>query len=252
MVPPPVLRTDWEILARLASRQSKLLDLDACPVPTSLRRFCNKTDKPRLAWFWDQTKKPSRWFWGLNHQTGAVEFEAQTGKHDDIGFEAQPRNQRSSSPCAWCKPHTVSPDLYLIIPSPLYQTSYSCLDPRHCPPCHICYLHTMRQASVILHMNKGNIAELRKCPEFEFKHRHVNDSLHIKPRDRPLSFSRCCSHSVAVVDLMWLLLEGPVPQAPQPQSQRAPPPEKCTTESHAAGPTKAACPLVPTDQLADV
>jgi hypothetical protein len=30
--------------------------------------------------FEDQTKKPSRWFWGTNHQTEAASFEAQTGK----------------------------------------------------------------------------------------------------------------------------------------------------------------------------
>jgi hypothetical protein len=29
----------------------------------------------------------------------------------DLDFEAQPINPRSSSPRAWCRPHTVSPDL---------------------------------------------------------------------------------------------------------------------------------------------
>jgi hypothetical protein len=29
----------------------------------------------------------------------------------DLGFEAQPRNLRTLSPCAWCRPHTVPPDL---------------------------------------------------------------------------------------------------------------------------------------------
>jgi hypothetical protein len=38
-----------------------------------------------------QTKKPLRWFWGPNHQTAAVDFEAQTGKPSTTGFEAKPR-----------------------------------------------------------------------------------------------------------------------------------------------------------------
>jgi hypothetical protein len=47
VAPPPVFRADWETLARLASMPSKLLDLDGCPVPTSLRRFYGATDKPK-------------------------------------------------------------------------------------------------------------------------------------------------------------------------------------------------------------
>jgi hypothetical protein len=38
------------------------------------------------------------------------------------------------------------------------------------------------------HEYEGKI-EPRKCPEFKFKPRHVNDSSHIKPRHWPLSFS---------------------------------------------------------------
>jgi hypothetical protein len=68
------------------------------------------------------------------------------------------------------------PDLCLTIPDSLHQVSYSCLDPRHCPPCHTCHLHSMRQANVILHTNKGNSVETWKCPRFEFKPRHVNDA----------------------------------------------------------------------------
>jgi hypothetical protein len=47
VAPSPVFRLDWETLAKLASMPSKLLDLDACPVPTSLRRFWGATDKPK-------------------------------------------------------------------------------------------------------------------------------------------------------------------------------------------------------------
>jgi hypothetical protein len=34
----------------------------------------------------------------------------------DLGFKAQPRNMRSSSPCTWCRPHTVTPDLSIVRP----------------------------------------------------------------------------------------------------------------------------------------
>jgi hypothetical protein len=34
----------------------------------------------------------------------------------DLGFEAQPRNLHSSSPRAWCRSHTASPDLLIVQP----------------------------------------------------------------------------------------------------------------------------------------
>jgi hypothetical protein len=37
------------------------------------------------------------------------------------------------------------------IPDLLHQVSYSCHDPHRCLPCRTCYLHTMRQANMILH-----------------------------------------------------------------------------------------------------
>jgi hypothetical protein len=74
------------------------------------------------------------------------------------------------------------PDLCLTILGPLHQVSYYCLDPRRCPPCRTCHLHTMRQANVILHTNQRIKVKLPKCPGFEFKPRHINDSSHIKPR----------------------------------------------------------------------
>jgi hypothetical protein len=39
-----------------------------------------QTTNRSLLGFEAQTKKPSRWFWGPNHQTGAADFEAQTEK----------------------------------------------------------------------------------------------------------------------------------------------------------------------------
>jgi hypothetical protein len=34
----------------------------------------------------------------------------------NLGFDAQPRNSRSSPLCAWCRPHTSSPDLSIAGP----------------------------------------------------------------------------------------------------------------------------------------
>jgi hypothetical protein len=44
-------------------------------------------------------------------------------------------------------------NLCLTIPGHLHQVSYSCLDPRRCPPCRTCHLHIMRQANTFLHTN---------------------------------------------------------------------------------------------------
>jgi hypothetical protein len=89
----PVFRPDWKTLIRLASTTSKPLDLDACPVPTTIHRFCGATDKPKPVWFWDPNQKTvavilrlklsnqSCWFWGINRKT-----------LQHLGFEAQSRN----------------------------------------------------------------------------------------------------------------------------------------------------------------
>jgi hypothetical protein len=43
----------------------------------------------------------------------------QVGLKIDLGFETKPRNPRSLSPCARCRPHTVSSDLSIIRPPSL-------------------------------------------------------------------------------------------------------------------------------------
>jgi hypothetical protein len=47
--------------------------------PPSIGFVAQPTNRSPLN-FEAQTKKPSRWFWGTNHQTRAASFEAQTGK----------------------------------------------------------------------------------------------------------------------------------------------------------------------------
>jgi hypothetical protein len=64
-----------------------------------------------------------------------------------------------------------------IISGPLHQVSYSCHNPRRCPSCRTCHLHTLRQANTILHTNKIKVVEPSKCPGFKFKPHQVNDSL---------------------------------------------------------------------------
>jgi hypothetical protein len=131
---------------------SKSLDLNTCPVPTSLRQFCSAIDKPKPACFWGpnqetvvvilRSKSPnySYRFWGPNQETWVTGFEAKPretvaagfkakpektvrvvlrSNHWQtvhLGFEAQPRNLRSSSPRAWCRHHIASPDLPIVQP----------------------------------------------------------------------------------------------------------------------------------------
>jgi hypothetical protein len=119
------------------------------------------------------TKKPSWWFWGQNHQTVAVCFEAQTRKPVpvvltpnhwqtvDLHFETKPINLRSSSPSAWCRPHIASSDLLIVRPPstrsvfdhPRSSASGLLLLPwsSRCPLCRTYHLHTTRQESTILH-----------------------------------------------------------------------------------------------------
>jgi hypothetical protein len=94
----------------------------------------------------------------------------------DLGIKAQPRNPRSSSPRARCRSYMALPNLP-IIPGPLHQVSYSYHNPHRCPPYRTCHLHTTRQVNAILQTRIiDSRIEPRKCPWFEFKPRHVNDS----------------------------------------------------------------------------
>jgi hypothetical protein len=133
--------------------RNKPLDLDTCPTPSHPPvGFVAQPTNRSLLGFEAQIKKPSRWFWGPNHQTVAVDFEAQTKKPSttlilrlnqetvatgfetksektvlvvlwpnhwqtvELGFEAQPENMCSLSPRAWCRPHTAPSDLLITRP----------------------------------------------------------------------------------------------------------------------------------------
>jgi hypothetical protein len=121
-----------------------------------------------------QTKKPPWWFWGPNPQTVDLGFEAQTKKLSQW-FWSQPTDKLPPSvlrlnqetrasrllhmydadhirhhPTSRSSGHW-APNLCLVIPDPPCQVSYSCPDPHHCLPRHICHLHITRQANSFLH-----------------------------------------------------------------------------------------------------
>jgi hypothetical protein len=109
VAPPPVLMPHWETLVILTSTLSNPLDLDAYlmslhPPVGFIAQLTNRS----LLGFESQTKEPSWWFWGSNHQTVAVSFEAQirrnrrhlfggqTGENRRHRFWGQTRENRPS------------------------------------------------------------------------------------------------------------------------------------------------------------
>jgi hypothetical protein len=95
VAPSPVLRQNWKTLARLASWWSKLPDVDACPhiifICSSVLR--HKPTNHSLFGIEAQTKKPSRWFCGPNHQIVAAGFEAQIGKPERVVLRPNHNNR---------------------------------------------------------------------------------------------------------------------------------------------------------------
>ncbi len=186
VAPPSFFRPDWETLARLASMPSKLLDLDACPAPTSLCWFCDATDKLISTWFWGpnqetvavilRPKSPNQLsVWGLNWET-----------LHHLGFEAQPRNPRFWSPRARCRPHTAPPDLSTarhlstrpVRPSPVLCTrsptrATVLVAARHVAPTSCTPRDKQTRFS---ERTKDKEKQKQNYPGFEFKPCQVNDS----------------------------------------------------------------------------
>jgi hypothetical protein len=120
-----------------------------------------------------------------NHKNRSHRFVAKPGEPIDLGFEAKPRNSCFSSPCAWYKPHMVSPDLPIVQPSstrPVFDRHQSStpsllLLPRylslptmsHLSPTHH---ETSKHDSPHEHIGVKQLKYLG----FEFKPRQVNDS----------------------------------------------------------------------------
>jgi hypothetical protein len=130
-------------------------------------------------------------------KTVATSFEAKPEKTDLVvlrsnhwqtivlGFEAQPRSTRSSSPCARCRPHMTSPDLPIVQPPstrPVRPSLVLCT--RSPTPAtilvaarHTAHVTCNHETSKRDSPNKTKIkVKQPKCPGFEFKPRQVNDS----------------------------------------------------------------------------
>jgi hypothetical protein len=76
--------------------------------------FVGQITKPQLPILRHKPRNPSEWFWGQTTRTIATGFEAKSGETIDLGFQTKIWNSRSSSPCARCRPHTVSLDISII------------------------------------------------------------------------------------------------------------------------------------------
>jgi hypothetical protein len=167
-----VLRQNWETL----TRRSNPSDVDVSPYTVFIHTsvfWCKSANLLPLG-FEAQTKKLSQWFWGLNHQTVDLSFDAQTKKPSQW-FWGQttykpllPVLRLNRKTCAsrllhmydadrtryhstsWSSSHRVL-DMWLIIPDPPHQVSYSCLDLHRCLSCRIHHLRIMRQANTFLH-----------------------------------------------------------------------------------------------------
>jgi hypothetical protein len=125
-------------------------------------------------------------------KTIATSFEAKPGETVDLGFEAKPRNPRSSSPHAWCRSHTTSPDLSVIWqPStrPMLHHPWSSapsllLLPRSSSlPAmpHLSPTHHKTSKRVSPHETDSRVEPL-KFSRFKFKPLQVNNSSQIKSR----------------------------------------------------------------------
>jgi hypothetical protein len=103
-----------------------------------------------------------------------------------LGFEAQPRNPCSKSPCARCRPHMVPPDLSTarppstqpVRPSPVLCTRSPTPTTVLVAACHAAPTTcTPRDKQTrFSKRNKGKRKPKQNYPGFEFKPRHVNDS----------------------------------------------------------------------------
>jgi hypothetical protein len=115
------------------------------------------------------TDKLSQWFWG---QIVA------------LGFETKPRNPRSSSPCARCKPHTVSPDFSIVRPLSTQPVRLSLV------------LYTMSPTPAMIFIAARHATPVTCTPrEFKFKPRQVNYSSQL---------NQGTDHLVSQFPILWM------------------------------------------------
>jgi hypothetical protein len=141
VAPPPVLRQNWETLAKLLYNEASHWMLMRVLTPSSSTHwfsganrqtsshlvlkpkpwnrhddFVGQITKLQLPILWHNLGNSSEWFWGQTTRTIATGFEAKPGETVDLDFETEPRNPRSSPPYERCRPYTVSPDLSILQP----------------------------------------------------------------------------------------------------------------------------------------
>jgi hypothetical protein len=177
-----------------------------------------KSENPAPPWFWGSTKKPTAGFdakpgetvvtsfEAILEKTVATSFEAKLKKTVaagfeakpaetvaagfdaksletvDIGFKAQPRNPRSSSPRARCRPHPTPPDLSIARPPstwPVWASPVFCT--RSPTPVTICHATPATctpwdKQTRFSKWNKDKRKTKQNYPRFKFKLRQVNDS----------------------------------------------------------------------------
>jgi hypothetical protein len=150
--------------------------------------------------------------------TVATGFKAKPEETRNLGFEAKPRNMCSSSPCAWCRLHTVSPDLSIVRPSstrlvldhPWFSATSLLLLPRSSSlpaMSHLLSTHYGTSKHVSPHETDGRVKPL-KFLRFKFKPRQVNYSSQIKPRYWPLGFSQNLSIYDLYMYIYWSIRQN--------------------------------------------
>jgi hypothetical protein len=153
VVPLPVLRQNWETLARPASWCSKSPDVNACPHTVFIHPSVSRHKPTNLLplGFEAQTKKLSQWFWGqITEKLSPPVLRLNQKTHASRLLHVYDADHTRRHSTSRSSGHWV-PDLCLIIPDPPHQVSYSCLHHHRCTPCCIRHLHITRQANTFLH-----------------------------------------------------------------------------------------------------
>jgi hypothetical protein len=161
--------------------------------------FVGQITKPQLLVLRPKSGSPSEWFWGQTTRTVAIGFDVKLGETVNLGFEAKPRNSRSSSSCARCRSYTMSPNLSIVRPP----STWPVLDHvRSSAPSLLLLpqfssLSAMPHLSLTHHGTSTRVSPYKidcrvgplKFLGFKFKPKQVNYSSQIKPSYWPLDFS---------------------------------------------------------------
>jgi hypothetical protein len=159
--------------------------------------FVDQITKPQLPVLWPKPGNPSKWFWGETTRTVTTGFEIKPRETVDLGFEAELRNPRSSSSCAWCRPYTVSPDLSIVQQLSTWPVLYHhrSFAPSLLPVSESSSLPTMPHLSPTHHGTSKHVSPHEtdsrlEPPKFSgFKLKPRQSIIHHKSKQGPLGFS---------------------------------------------------------------